>query len=362
MPEQAVDIAVVGASAAGIAAAWAAAGEGARVELLEAKAVLGDPPAPAALAFDHLWRAPFQPPAHTVRRRHDGLVLRSPGGRAVEVDAPLSILDRTRFDRWLAQEAQARGASIETGVRDLALASLRARARVLVFADGARSLASTFLPTLRHPQSVAWGAVLAFERSPTQERVVLTLGSHARGGRSQLNPLEGARWSHWTFYHGAPEEAEARARAALALDARLSGWDDDVAQKAEFLGVAPDPVYALPGRISAPGVLVAGGAAGQGGLEAGLGAGLLAGRVAARVARGEAKPSDYERVWRARHAAGHRALREVTLRLANLDDDEVDELLAPWHGKRIHVRHAVRAALANPRGLGALARAALRSF
>lgn len=362
--EQAPDVVVIGASAAGLAAAWSAAGEGAHVRLLEAREAIGVPPASASLAFDFLWEAPFRPPASTVRRRHAGLRVRAPGGALVEVDAPLAILDRARFDQWLAKEAEARGATIETGAKP-DLDALRGS--VLVFADGARTLATRYLPSQRHPGSLAWGSVLAFEQPGAQEadRVTLTLGHHARGGRSQLNPLEGDAWTHWTFYRGEAADAEARAREALRIDARLSGWPVSLADEARFVGVAPDPVYTLPGRLSAPNVLVAGGAGGQGGLELGLGAGVMAGRVAARVATGHASPGDYERAWKREHLRGYRALRTATERLARLPDDEIDRLLAPWDGRRLDVNalKAPATTLArNPRALPALLRAAVRSI
>ncbi|GEM_PF-6041851 len=365
-------MAVVGASAAGLAASWAAAGEGADVLLLEGRARIGEPPAPASLAFDLLWEAPIRPSPDAVRRRHRGLAVRSPSGACLEVEAPLSILDRGRFDEELAAEAQRRGARVETGVAGLALGPERTliaqglvvRPKVIVFADGARTLAAGLLATQRSPGDLAWGAQLAFERegAAREERVTLTLGSHALGGRSQLNPLEGDRWTHWTFYRGSPADAEARARAALALDARLRGWPASVADEARFAGVAPDPVYTLPGRLSAPGVLVAGGAGGQGGLEIGLGAGVLAGRVAAAVARGRAQPRDYERAWKRRHLAGYLLLRWATDRLARLPDAEVDRLLTPWDRRRIALEAPARGLARNPKALPSLARAALRSL
>lgn len=383
---------VVGASAAGLAAAWSAAGEGADVLLLESKDVLGSPAAPASLAFDFLWGASFRPPADLVRRRHGGVRLRSPGGYAVDVEAPLSLLDRARFDRWLAKEAESRGARVLAGVRGLralpdrtlVAEGLEARGAVVVFADGARSLARSFVQPLKDPSSVAWGAILEFhvpDEVEREDRVGITLGAHARGGRSQLNPLEGAHCSHWTFYRGAPAEAEETARRALALDARLRGWPVEVAQKARFVGVAHDPVYALPGKLAAEGLLVAGGAGGQGGLEVGLSAGERAGRVAARAAlsgeTGAQALGAYERQWKRENLAGYETLRRVTDALARLSDADLDEALRPWQGRTLQAsdlagladaspfrraQAAWRALSSNPQAVPALARAAARAL
>lgn len=375
MSKEQADVIVVGASAAGLAAAIRAAEAGADVLLLEGKPEIGVPAAPAAVGFDHLWPEGFDVPAACVRRRHDGIRLVSPAGHALRVDAPLRILDRARFDRHLAERFARAGGRLLTGVRGLEARAdgtltaegLEARADVTVFADGARSLAHRFVPALRHPEALTWGAILEVEHPGARDeaRVTLTLGSHARGGRSQLNPLEGDAWTHWTFYRGAPADAEARARVALALDARRRGWPERAAKEARFAGAAPDPVYALPGRLVADGLLVTGGAAGQGGLEMGLASGALAGNVAAAAVREKRRDAaflrQYEKTWRRRHALGYRLLRLVAERLARLEDREVDDLLKPWDDRHVDVHGAARALLANPRALPALATAAWRA-
>lgn len=382
-----VGLAIVGGSAAGLAAAWSAARAGADVMLLEAKPVIAEPPAPAFVAFDLLWPARVARPAACVRRRLRGVRLRSPAGHALDVDAPLSLLDRAAFDRQLAKAAEDAGARIVTGVkrlralpdRSLAAEGLDVRADVVIFADGAASLASGFLRPQQRPSLLAWGAVLEHDAPGADEdRLGITIGAHARGGRSQSNPLGNGGWSHWTFYRGEPHEAEERARVALALEARLRGWDETIAKTARFAGVAPDPVYTMPGELAADGILVAGGAAGQGGLEAGLSAGELAGRVAAgALARGRVDKvvlARYEREWKRANLAGYRALRQATGLLARLDDVDLDALLAPWNGRSVHavdlldfahparrVAAAARALWANPAALPALGRALARA-
>ncbi|HEX2023043.1 MAG TPA: FAD-dependent oxidoreductase, partial [Candidatus Thermoplasmatota archaeon] len=160
------DVAVVGASAAGLSAARAAACEGARVVLLERRPEIGLPEAPAAVAFQFLWTASEAPPDACVRRRLDGVRLRSPGGYALEVQAPLVVLDRVAYDRHLARGAEEAGARVVAGVRGLgvrddrtlAAEGLEVSAKVVVFADGARTLAARFLRPVRHPEGLTWGA------------------------------------------------------------------------------------------------------------------------------------------------------------------------------------------------------------
>lgn len=389
--KEAPDVLVVGASAAGLAAAWAAAGEGADVLLLESRDAIGVPAAPAILAFDFLWGASFRAPPSTIRRRHGGVRVRSPGGYAVDVDAPLALLDRARFDQWLAQEAEKRGARVLTGVkglralpdRTLVAEGLEAHGRVTVFADGAGSLARRYLEPLKDPDAVAWGAALELrcpDGGEPEDRVGITLGRHAPGGRSQLNPLDGDRCVHWTFFRGDPKDAERFGRRALALDARLRGWSEEIADGARYVGAMRDPVYAIPGRLSAEGILVAGGAGGQGGLEVGLSAGETAGRVAARAAlegRADARTlGAYERQWKREHQGGYELLRQVADRLMRLDDAELDALLRPWQGRAIPIQDlaalaapsparraqaAWRALAQNPAALPALARAAWKA-
>lgn len=349
------DVCVVGASAAGLAAALAAARAGADVILLESRETIGVPEPPALLAFDFLWTFSELPPQDTIRRRLAGLRIRSPlrGENALQVAAPLSILDRSRFDARLAALAEAAGAEVRTGVKGLralpdrtieTAEGERVLARVTIYADGPGTLARAFLAPTRDPGHLAWGAALAFDHPGAREEdfVTLTLGSHAPGGRSQLNPMGGDSWLHWTFSRGRPQDAEAVGRRALALDARLGGLDPALAEKAELVNVAPDPVYMLPRELVADGVMVAGGAAGQGGLEVGLASGELAGHVAAASAlRGDVSRTalaEYERRWKREHLAGYRALRRASDRAGRLDDARIDRLIAPWAGWRVPMR------------------------
>lgn len=349
------DVLVVGASAAGLAAARASARAGARVLVVEAKPQIGLPEPAALVAFDFLWRASVTLRDDEVRRRLDGVRIQSPAGHALEVAAPLSVLDRTKFDQRIAREAAEAGAEIRTSVRNVRVLperravaeDLDVRPRVLVFADGPSTLARAFLRPVRHPESVTWGAAMRVPRvGGEKERLLsITVGAHAPGGRSQLTPLGPHAWMHWTFYRGAPSEARERARAALELDAQLRGWDVELVAQAEFLGVAPDPVVSIPHELVGDGIMVVGGAAGQGGIEMGVAAGELAGEVAASaVASGRTDArglGSYERRWKSRYLSGYKTLRHATSRLARLSDDEIDLLVEPWAGWRVPVRDFV---------------------
>jgi flavin-dependent dehydrogenase len=289
-------------------------------------------------------RAPV--PASTVRARTTSVAVVSPGGHRLRVDAPARVLDRAAFDRHLLAEAERAGATVRLGTGPLRLdgrrlvgAGLEVEAEVLVFCDGAASQARTRLATLRHPENVVWGAAHRVE-GPGEGRggrpgdaIELRVGAHARGGRTQWNPLGGAAWTHWSFTGATAQEAVARAQANLRREL------PDAGGRATLLGAAPDPVYAIPGDLVGDGVMAAGGAAGQGGLEVGLVSGEWAGEAAAQAvlagAADAAALRPYERRWRRAYQRGYERLRALTQRVAHLDDARLDRLLAPLDGVRV---------------------------
>jgi flavin-dependent dehydrogenase len=338
-------LAVVGASLAGLRAAWAAASAGVDTVLLESRPEVGVPEPLAVVAFDHLMEAQAQVPESCVRTRTRSIRVLSPAGHRLTVEAPARILDRGRLDPLLAGQAQDAGARVLTGTGPLHLApggrlagrSLRVEADVLLFADGARSLARSLLRTMREPSRIVWGAAHR-TRSEAAPELEIRVGSHAPGGRTQWTPLGGGAWSHWSFSGQTPGEAIAAARRNLAAEQALRGER----APAEFLGVAPDPVYTLPGDLVGDGILACGGAAGQGGLEMGLVAGEMAGAAAARALLAGRRDAQalrpYEREWRARYLAGYQRLRRATDRLAGLDDARLDRLLEPWDGRSVPIR------------------------
>ncbi|MEK6985923.1 MAG: NAD(P)-binding protein [Candidatus Thermoplasmatota archaeon] len=332
-------VAVIGASPAGLRAAWAAASAGAQVVLLEARPDVGVPEPLAMVAFDHLMASRASPPESCIRTRTTNLTAVSPGGHRITLDAPARILDRTRFDRHFLAEAERAGATVRLGTGPLRLdgnrllgEQLEVEANILIFCDGATSQARTRLATLQHPESIVWGAAHRVEGSTGPASTIeLRIGSHARGGRTQWNPLGGTSWTHWSFTGTSAAEAIAQARANLERERPGSA--------ATLLGAAPDPVYTLPGDLVGDGILVAGGAAGQGGLEVGLVSGEWAGEAAAAAAlagrRDAAALAPYQTRWRRTYQAGYERLRDLTMRTAAKSDLELDRLMAPLDGEQV---------------------------
>lgn len=359
-----VDVAVVGASPAGLRAAWAAASQGARVALLEARPAIGVPEPLAILAFDHRMVADARPSPAAVRLRVAGIRVRSPGGRSAFVDAPASVLDRTAFDTQLADEAVRCGASLSTGLGkvrwDPANRTLRAgnrtwEAAVVVFADGHASQVRDVVPTIRDPGRIVFGAAHRVAHALVPGRVnevEMRVGPHAPGGRTQWNPL-GTAWNHWALGARTPDEAVLVARACLRREAGADALD-----KAHLLGVGADAAYAIPGSLVADGVLACGGAAAQGGVEVGLHSGEMAGRhAAAAVLAGDTSAkrlAAYEREWKSTYMRGYRLLRRAADMVAVANAAELDALLAPWDGRRIPVRMVERLSAPLLRAAGVL--------
>lgn len=356
----------MGASAAGLAAALAAARAGVDVTLLEAKREVGVPASHAIVGLDVLWPKTIDRPGHTARRRLPGTFVRASDGRGVFLDTPLTLFDRSRLDAHLAEEARKAGARILTGVqgldarpdRTLVAEGIELAPEVLLFADGARTQATRFLASMREPGALQYGAALDLSApDPGEEaRVLMTVGPHAPGGRSQLNPLGDGRWSHWTFFRAQPERAEEIARRALEVDARIMGWDVDKLD-ARFAGVGPDPLYTIPGQLTADRVMAAGGAAGQGGLEIGLASGWLAGEAAARTLRGQGTLDDYPREWTRKYGGFYERARRTNDVITRLTDAELAAIMARWDGRHVGVPAKPWQILGNPRGVLAVPRA-----
>ncbi len=362
---QQTQIAIVGASAAGLAAAIAAARAGASVVLIEAKKEIGVPAAPAITAMDFLWPKQIEQPEHTITRRLAGTRLRGRDGRGPFIDGGLSLMDRTAFDQHLAELARAEGVTIHTGVEgveahpDLRLVAkgLEIQPELLIFADGARSQVSRFFEATQNPDAMQWVGVMEFEAPEPESdgRVYNTIGTHAPGGRSQLNPLGKDKWIHWTFFRGDREGAEAMARRALEIDAGLMGWKD---VDARYCGVGADPLYTLPNQLYKDRVMATGGAAGQGGFEVGLHSGWLAGDVAARFLQGKTSLEEYEKRWKKQWLGKYVHLRNSNEAMLKLNDEEICYAAGAWHGRHVGDKPKLWQILANPKGVLAVKRVA----
>ena len=204
---------MVGASLAGLCAAYSAARRGAETLLVDAAPEIGVRPNPATLLMEPLWRHTGLPlPERAVERELSGMRVGGPSGAGPLFRLCAFHLDRQVFDRGFAELAAEAGATVRSGVRVTGVLSSGGvltedgpvRAWVTVFADGVNSAVREIMPTMRNPWYVTWGLAQLLE-SPGLGKpryCQVRFGSFAPGSRAQLNPLGGSHASLWTFVRG----------------------------------------------------------------------------------------------------------------------------------------------------------------
>jgi flavin-dependent dehydrogenase len=342
----ACDVAIVGASPAGLAAAHACASDGLDTILVEAGEI-GRPEPPAVVGFDRLWPQTWAPPDGARRSTFEEVTVTMPGGHPITVQAPGIIVDRTRFDRWGADRARSTGAEVheETGPWEvlgpgrLAGPAGEVAAEVVVFADGADSIASAIVDPVEAPEHRVWGITHEIDVDAREGPLAIGVGDQAPGGRTQVVPLDETTAWHWTFVRRERSQAIEQAEQALAATAERRGWSPSVVDEAQRRHVAPDPTLQRPARLAGPRTLVAGGAGGLGGLEVGLATGRSAGQAAVEAVLGDEAPQPtlerYAERCRQRYAPAYRGLDRL-FRWADRTPDEVLAALArPQTGREL---------------------------
>ena len=300
---------------------------------------------PATVAFDALWPPPADFRSAEVMQ-YTSVDLRA-GDRVATVQATSRLYDRGLLDMLLAKVASKNGARIQWGARDITVADDRhvtwnggnLRPRVLLLCDGPMGWASRFVENLQRPREMRFGQAWRIPRaSDRPDTINISFSQALPGGRLQQNPV-GSRTVVWAFRRDRPPT---RRDAIAAMPGSALRAPDLVS-----LGPArPDPVFALPGRISGGGLLLAGGAAGQGGLELGFLAGVDAGRVAAEAVL-EGTPTarflyeNYEEPWKRRWLRGLETFRTGYNRFADLPPREQETILEPWEDSPLDLRDVI---------------------
>lgn len=347
------DVAVVGASPAGLSAAASSALTGASIVLVDrniasmpnANTIFDGMASAASLNVDQF-------SIHQVK----GMRLVSPSGHILEIDARGHFLDRKRFYAHHLNFAADSGAEIiESEVRsvsrsadgmELSLSSGDViDARIVVDACGVNSqLASSLgIKTMRHPEDVAW-ALEVDVRYPglgEEDRFEYWVGSVAPGWKATFSPAgdDMATLGVFVRRHGRDVKGFLDAFLRRFIKRRTGlyhGLEQIRILEARRGG---DPIAALPGRIVDNGMMVTGGVAAQSGLAYSMRAGAICGEVAGRAAlAGDAsrrRLSEYSRRWWRELGPEYILGRASLETLRSISDEEIDKLFLSLSGRNL---------------------------
>lgn len=348
------DVIIAGAGPAGAMAARTAAALGLRTALVEEHEQPGLPVHCSGKLQVHAFREFALPSSLVVNSLRAGAFY-SPGGAVFRVrrdEADSHVVDRATFDRWLTEDAQRRGATVllQTRLRSaeringaIRVAgtsrghSYTATARVLVDAEGARPALPRTLG-LRLPRAYVYGLQYQMRGVDLDEPDMpeIYLGSASAPGffawimpigpdQARAGVCIDPRWTphspiHYLarLIHEHPV-ASRRLRHAV-IERRLAG---------------PIPILGARRPTVAPGLLVAGDAAGQ--VKATSGGGiyfsLISGKLAAEAAHDyiggvrDALPR-YEDAWRRRFGRELHVTAFARTAINHMTDAEVDVFVA----------------------------------
>ncbi len=351
MREIKVDVAVVGASPAGLSAAESAARTGAKTLLIDrdfaslpnANTVFEGMAEIARIRTD-----PFS--IHKVR----GMRLLSPSGHGLEIEANGCFLDRERFYGYYLDLAKNAGTEIEEAdVRkvsrtcervELSLSSGdRISSKIVIDAGGVDSIValSLGLSPIRYPDDIAW-AMEVEVRHPgigDEDRFEYWLGSIAPGWKATFSPAGGDRATLGVFVRRHGRDVRPFLDAFLrAFVKRRSNLYPGL-ESMEVLEVrrGGDPIAALPGEIVADNIMVAGGAAAQSGLAYSMRSGAICGDIAGWAAlSGDTSREQlfkYVRRWRKELGTQYLLGRASLETLRAMSDGEIDRLVLALKGK-----------------------------
>ncbi len=350
------DVLVIGASAAGLCAATAAAKGGAGVILMDRD--LDQPTHTANTLFEGMAaRAGVQIDDCYVQKELEGMRIISPAGHGVTVPASGYFIDRQKFDRHYCGLAEKAGVMLLSGKAQSARLDGSRRtvttgsgaeeidARVVVDASGIKAVPArrAGLQPVRHPEDIAWAMEAEVEHPGLGDEMFFQywIGSMAPGWKATFSPAGGERATLGVFVRGHGQNVQSFFRSFLQkFKAYKAGEYRDI-EEMKILSVkrGGDPICVLPGEIVADSFMVTGGAAGQSGLAYGMRAGTICGTVAAEAtAEGDVSCrslSDYERQWNSEFFWEYRMGRAALETLQGLKDDEVDRLCRSLSGKTL---------------------------
>jgi len=349
------DIAVIGASPAGLMAARYAALGGAKVTLFEKKETIGEDPHPANSFFKGMMDITGEKadPSYIV---HDikGMKLFSPAGHKIKVKTHGYAIDKSKFDQFYEKKALSEGVRIETGTevvnlrrKDSGILLKTAsgsheneandveniKAKIVIIADGIRSKSARMLglKTMKYPDDIAWGTELTIKAPGIGESgfAEYFVGSHAPGWKSSYLPRGGDIASIGVYVRHYGQNISSFSDAWVSRFKKIKNIADDEFEILDSKS-AGDPIVTIPNQTYAGNVMVVGGAAGQSGISYAMHAGQIAGKVgAAAIAKGdysERALSQYRSNWRSSLYTEHVFGRLGLETLRKMDDTEIDDL------------------------------------
>lgn len=301
------DVLIVGAGPAGSSAARVAAEAGARVVVIEKRKKIGEP-VQCAEYIPRLLAQKVKIPPEAVAQEIRGMTTFMPDGEIIRKSAPGFILNRARFDRALAMEAQKAGAKILTGSKALSKEGIKVKisspsgkidevsASVIIGADGPASTVGSWIGL--ENRKIMWAV---------QHTVLLKRPSHDTEVYFSREYPGGYAW----FFPkgemanvGVGVQRELGGVPKKALEAFKEGIKDRIG---EVIAVTAGRIPVggpLPSTDRRAGIILAGDAAGHthaitgGGIPQAVIGGAMAGRAAAAYAGGDKKAfQDYSGQW-----------------------------------------------------------------
>jgi Dehydrogenases (flavoproteins) len=354
------DIAVIGASPAGLMAARYAALGGAKVKLYEKKKVIGEDTHPANSVFKGMMDVTGEKiDSSYVVHNIKGMKLISPAGHKIKVKTKGYAIDKSKFDLFYEKKAISAGVEIVTGTEVLNIRrkesgmilktssgsaenAERIKADLVIIADGvlSKNTQALGLNTMNHPEDIAWGTELTI-RAPgigASDFAEYFVGSHAPGWKSSYLPRGENEAAIGVYVRRHGRDVSEFLNQWVDRFKKIKGISDNDFEIVESKS-AGDPIVTIPAQTFGPNVMVAGGAAGQSGIGYAMYAGQLAGKVGAKaVAKGdfsERMLSEYRSNWRRSLYSEHLFGRIGLETLRKMADSEIDELFEVFEGEDV---------------------------
>ncbi|ATZ61260.2 MAG: NAD(P)/FAD-dependent oxidoreductase [Methanosarcinales archaeon Met12] len=339
------DVIVMGASPAGLMAAWRAARDGAEVLLLEGRESFNSDQSPADTSFDGFFKMiGLEPKKEYIIHRVKGMNIVSPFGTVITIDAPGFSMDRKKFDAHYAEMARDAGAEIkmdsraisfnggEVVVKEEGIKKEYERDIVICASGNSEIVKKAGLKTMRHPKDLAYAIQAEIEEVDVDENYFhYFLGKDvAPGWKATISPKGDGKASVGAFVRGAGPKKY--------FDIFMQR---DMFDRSKVLSIShgADQIITMPNEIVGDGLMVVGGAAGQAGIPYGMAAGMLCGEVAAEAVKiGDPSKrflSKYEKEWKKRFLNHYKAGRFGLKTIEKMSDAELDETMKALKGVNI---------------------------